>query len=113
MDNEIFKMNNISLYAKGILATLFALDIDEMEWDEEITDEDGVIELLQKVCCEPKEILIDALFELKSTGYIEWDIQDKSFSIFYDKSEISDWNKNDSREGIIERTNQYKGMKIK
>lgn len=90
MDNEIFTRSNISLIAKGVLATLFALDIEDMDWNDELSENDGVVELLQKVCCEPKDEILKAIFELELLGYIEWFVDDPSFSIFYDTSEIKE-----------------------
>lgn len=88
MDNEIFKRNDVSLSAKATLATLYALDIDEMYWNDEISDSDGLIELLQKVCFEQKEEIIKALYELYVLGYLEWDICDSNYSVMYDTSEL-------------------------
>lgn len=90
MDNEIFTRGNVSLVAKGVLATLFALDIEDMDWNDELSENDGVVELLQKVCCEPKDEILKALFELDLLGYIEWYVDNPSFSVFYDTSEIKE-----------------------
>ncbi len=100
MDNEIFTRSNISLVAKGVLATLFALDIEDMDWNDELSENDGVVELLQKVCCEPKDEILKAIFELELLGYIEWFVDDPSFSIFYDTSEIKEIYDNYTRDEI-------------
>lgn len=89
MNTEIFNRRNISLIAKAVLATLFSLDLDEMEFNDMLSDNDNLLGVLRKVCFESDDVLIKALHELRVTGYLEGYIEgslNTNYAAVYDST---------------------------